>query len=166
MTLTNIDYKYFAGTNNPIEIILKYLQRGYGTILNSNEIKKTIKYCYHIEKWRTLFNNFNINSKLSVNRNILGFKNVNSDLFKPRKILKLEYEFLATVSLDYNKQNLISSNETVYFNEFSKFLIDKKWNNLKHLLNFCNFRIISNYGNINLIDNSKWIFDMIYFNKY
>ena len=41
-----IDYKYFAGTNNPIEIILKYLQRGYGTILNGQEITKTIKYCY------------------------------------------------------------------------------------------------------------------------
>ena len=39
----NIDYKYFAGTNNPIEIILKYLQRGYGTILNSNEIKLIIE---------------------------------------------------------------------------------------------------------------------------
>ena len=32
-----IDYKYFAGTYDPIEIILKYRSRGYGTYLNSSE---------------------------------------------------------------------------------------------------------------------------------
>lgn len=35
----NIEYKYFAGIRNPLEIINKYIQRGFGVILNKFEIK-------------------------------------------------------------------------------------------------------------------------------
>jgi len=165
MTLTNIDYKYFAGTNNPIEIILKYLQRGYGTILNSQEITKTIKYCYDVIKWRTSFNNFNYKSKLSVNRNILGDKSPNNDFFKPRKILHNQFEHISPVRFDYIKQNSISLSEISYISEFNKYCFDKKWSNLSELLNVSNFKTISSYGNVNIINNSKWNFDLIYINK-
>ena len=37
MTLINIDYKYFAGSKDPIEIINKYRQRGYSLPLNDSE---------------------------------------------------------------------------------------------------------------------------------
>lgn len=38
LTLMNLDYNYFAGSAQPIEIVLKYLKRGYGTYLNASEI--------------------------------------------------------------------------------------------------------------------------------
>ena len=44
MTLMNIDYKYFAGSKDPIEIINKNRMRGFGTWLNETEIKNLIKY--------------------------------------------------------------------------------------------------------------------------
>lgn len=39
LTLMNIDYRYFAGTAKPNDIILKYHHRGYGLILNNNEAR-------------------------------------------------------------------------------------------------------------------------------
>jgi hypothetical protein len=35
----NIEYKYFAGIRNPLEIINKYIQRGFGVVLNKYEMK-------------------------------------------------------------------------------------------------------------------------------
>jgi hypothetical protein len=55
MTLTNIDYKYFAGKKDPIEVINKYRLRGYGTILNDREKIKFVKYSHDIEKWKKLY---------------------------------------------------------------------------------------------------------------
>jgi hypothetical protein len=37
MTGINIDYKYFSGMRNPVEIINKYMTRGYGTLLTRKE---------------------------------------------------------------------------------------------------------------------------------
>jgi len=55
MTLTNIDYKYFAGKKDPIEVINKYRQRGYGTILNDRERIKMVKYSHDVEKWKKAY---------------------------------------------------------------------------------------------------------------
>lgn len=43
-TFTNVDFKYFVGCHDPIHIIDKYRNRGYGTILNEIEIKQYIAY--------------------------------------------------------------------------------------------------------------------------
>ena len=51
-TFMNIDYKYFAGTNDPIEIINKYRMRGFGTYLNDDEKVKLIDYSYKVNKWK------------------------------------------------------------------------------------------------------------------
>lgn len=44
MSMVNIDYKYFAGIRNPIDIINKYRMRGYGVVLNSTERLHMIYY--------------------------------------------------------------------------------------------------------------------------
>ena len=44
MTGLNIEYKYFAGIRNPVDIINKYMQRGFGVILNKFEINLLIDY--------------------------------------------------------------------------------------------------------------------------
>jgi hypothetical protein len=43
MTNINMDFKYFAGSVEPINIIVKYIKRGYGVYLNSFEMD-TLKY--------------------------------------------------------------------------------------------------------------------------
>jgi len=55
MLLTNLEYKYFAGTKDPIEVINKYRTRGFTTILNDKERIKMIKYSYDVEKWKDLY---------------------------------------------------------------------------------------------------------------
>ena len=56
MTFMNIDYKYFAGSKDPINIINKYRMRGFGCWLNKNELNTCIKYIYEVPFWNNLFN--------------------------------------------------------------------------------------------------------------
>lgn len=65
-TYWNIDYKYFAGSKDPIEIINKYRMRGFGTFLNKKEIDKLIKYSSFVPFWNNLYN-INLNNKSSIN---------------------------------------------------------------------------------------------------
>ena len=44
MTGLNIEYKYFAGVRNPVDIINKYMQRGFGVLLNKYEINIWLEY--------------------------------------------------------------------------------------------------------------------------
>lgn len=43
MTYMNIDYKYFASSQQPIDIVIKYMKRGYGTYLNSSELNQLVR---------------------------------------------------------------------------------------------------------------------------
>lgn len=51
MTFMNIDYKYFAGCRDPIEIINKYRLRGFGTWLSGLEKKQYYAYSNKIPFW-------------------------------------------------------------------------------------------------------------------
>jgi hypothetical protein len=84
MTLQNIDYKYFAGTNDPIEIINKYRMRGFGTYLNKKELYQYIKYSSTIEKWKNLLEIKN--NSINHIRTKLGQLDVNNSLFKPNLV--------------------------------------------------------------------------------
>lgn len=44
MTGINVEYKYFAGIRDPVDIINKYNRRGYGVILNSIELEQYKKF--------------------------------------------------------------------------------------------------------------------------
>jgi hypothetical protein len=44
MTMCNIDYKFFSGSNDPISIIHKYRQRGYASYFNRNEVNQIVAY--------------------------------------------------------------------------------------------------------------------------
>lgn len=81
MTLTHIDYKYFAGTNDPIEIINKYRQRGFGTFLNTEEMIRMCDYSSKIDKWITAYN-LDINIKRSI-INFLDYKKYTDKFFHP-----------------------------------------------------------------------------------
>jgi hypothetical protein len=73
----NIDYKYFAGTNDPIDIINKYRMRGFGTWLNKEEIKLYHTYTKSKPFWEALYNIYG-------NNNVMGQLNLNHKVFQPR----------------------------------------------------------------------------------
>ncbi len=81
-TYWNIDYKYFAGSKDPIEIINKYRMRGFGTFLNKKEIDKLIKYSCSVQFWNNLYN-INLSNKKSI-KGSLGQLSKDSKIFHPR----------------------------------------------------------------------------------
>lgn len=56
LTYMNLDYKYFAGTQQPLEIVNKYLHRGYGLYMSKHEINSlhTIKIKSDILKQKSI----------------------------------------------------------------------------------------------------------------
>ena len=111
MTMMNIDYKYFAGSKDPIEIINKYRMRGYGTYLNSKEKIRMIEYSNLVEKWKKLYN-INIKNNNSVN-SFFGYLNINHDLFKPSLNLRNENTKYNN-SLYHSKQITESNIDQIY----------------------------------------------------
>jgi hypothetical protein len=104
MTYMNIDYKYFAGSKDPIEIINKNRMRGFGTWLNENEIKNFIEYSSEIDFWNNLYgvNKDSINKEEAI-RGALTFKH---KLLHPR-LINIDYFYEAQyVNLDegYNDE--------------------------------------------------------------
>jgi hypothetical protein len=82
LTYMNIDYKYFAGTKNPIEIINKYRMRGFGTWLNEDEKIILLKYSAENQNWNNLYCINFIDEKSLVSN--LGSLNIDHKIFRPR----------------------------------------------------------------------------------
>jgi len=78
MTYMNIDYKYFSGTQDPIEIINKYRLRGFGTWLTENERKQYISYSKNVSFWNDML------SMSTSDTVAIGFIDINNMFFKPR----------------------------------------------------------------------------------
>ena len=97
LTYMNIDYKYVAGSTDPMEIINKNRMRGFGTWLNETEIKYLIKYSLHVPFWYNIYNNFN--KKLIIDLNTGSLPTCHK-LFNPRLVNKDQYTNLQQVNLD------------------------------------------------------------------
>ena len=83
LTFMNLDYKYFAGTNDPIEIINKYRSRGFGTWLNKDEIRMFLRYSSRVEFWNNLYQ-IDMDKPSTFKYN-LGSLNMEHRLFHPRQ---------------------------------------------------------------------------------
>ena len=120
MTMMNIDYKYFAGAKDPIEIINKYRMRGFGTYLNGKEKIRMLEYSSLIEKWNKLYGKINMKSNNSTKK-VLGVKSITDNFFKPSNVLlnKLTNYTGIRYNLDvitYN--NINSSYKKLYKGDF------------------------------------------------
>lgn len=156
MTLINIDYKYFAGSRDPIEIINKYRMRGYGTILNDSEKIRLVSYSNKVEKWNKLYGFIKTSDTNSIT-NVFGPKNVNDTLFMPRFIMKELYTSLKPVTEKYNQItdfSLSTSETESYGVDINK--VKLAMQSMKKLVT------INSYGYINKVQ--KWYFDYIYEN--
>lgn len=149
-TLTNIDFKYFVGSKDPIKIINKYRQRGYGTILNKMEIQQTLSYILTMDDAKRAHN---IKDKTEIKK-IIGSLEINHDLFKPRKYTPDDFAVDPSIKLDYlnPKINYLKGKEDIikyYKNHYPKYSSE-----------FIEKRIISQDGHVEPI--KKWMIDVAY----
>jgi hypothetical protein len=155
MTMLNIDYKYFAGSKDPIEIINKYRMRGFGTILNDREIVRLLEYSNLVPKWKQLYS-LNIQSNGSIMK-ILGQLDINNSLFNPLKILdnkdrSTEYKNIRTFNytiIPHNISEIISIIKRMY-----------KTSSVGEQFNLSNITTINKYGYVEPV--KKWLIDAFY----
>jgi len=150
-TFLNIDYKYFAGTKDPIEIINKYRLRGYGTLLNDKEKIRLIEYSSLIPKWNILYNNINNKIKHKYKKNLIN------DIFGSKTY---DNKFYTKDLLLSNKNFNIKlpGEHDVYIN--NKFEYNNS-NNIDIILN--NMKMINSKGYI--LPLQKYLIELNY-NKY
>ena len=101
MTFLNIDYKYFAGSRDPIAIINKYIQRGFGIAINQEEYRIVKEYNDIDEDFKKRFANSNY---------YFTSKKITDEVFKNSKYIKGESE-------DYyskNRYRYITFKEELY----------------------------------------------------
>jgi hypothetical protein len=108
LTKINIDYKYFSSKRHPIEIILKYEHRGYGTLLNKNE---------HINRYLYIKHMYNINHK-TYNNLFMGYRDINHPMYK---IKNNDYKNLNNFIYEKPKiKVLIEQFRNIYLSGFDK----------------------------------------------
>lgn len=86
MTGVNMDYKYFAGVRDPIEIMNKYRFRGFSLLLTDAEKNYMAQYNSEINKWKGMFP-VDPKSKQSVIEHF-GAKTLSHPMFKPGAFMK------------------------------------------------------------------------------
>jgi len=147
MTMINMDYKYFAGSKDPIEIINKYRCRGYGTILNDKEKIRFFEYNNLIEKWKNIYS-IKLNDSLSIKK-CLGFKLINDPMF----------EFSKKVYNENTNYNDILPEITITTDKLVENIYSLKLNHFTSLIK--NLRCVNDYGYIEPMQH--FIIDMGYF---
>jgi hypothetical protein len=127
MTLINIEYKYFAGSKDPIEVLNKYERRGFGTIINDKEKIKKVRYSYDIEKWRDLYELKTL-TKGNTDKLFKPFS-LNNNLFKTSKVYILQPGVLVNKFV-YNNFHTPIINDLGYVIPLNKndFMLTKKNN--------------------------------------
>jgi len=145
MSMVNIDYKYFAGIRNPIDIINKYRMRGYGVVLNSTERLHMIYYNNMINTCGGMF---------SMNKNGTGS-------FGPQQIGKSIIYMTKAFTHRIDPANLYKTNEFEYIStqeELEKLYKDK-YNYDTRTINIFNNLAIQSNGSIRPL--KRYIMDML-----
>ena len=78
------DYRIMFGSKDPADICNKYRMRGYGVLLNKNELAQMITYSENVKYWKNLYH---IDKKKpNTIKNYFSHKKINDDLFKTRSL--------------------------------------------------------------------------------
>src|SRR3984885_2003344 len=97
-TFLNIDFKYFVGNRDPINIINKYRERGYGIILNENELKLVLSYSCSVGDYKKAYG---IKDKEDIKK-LIGQLDISNCMFKPRMVVPERYIVDTTITTKYN----------------------------------------------------------------
>lgn len=135
MTTLNIDYKYFAGSRDPIQIINKYRGRGFSNILNDEENKVFVEY-----------NNNNKNKRYyeSCQNSILD---INDKIFMP-KIFDADEKVDDVV---YNKLDIKYMDQDKLKKIYEKYI---------DVVDFTKISFVNKNGHINSL--KPWILDSVF----
>jgi len=159
MTYMNIDYKYFAGSKDPIDIINKNRMRGFGTWLNENEIDNFVKYSSEVDWWTGLYG---INKNSNEKNHIRGSQTLSHTLFHPR-LINADYFYDAPpIDIEngykdnYQGENIITRNDAM--EELNKIY------NTKSDFITSNLQVINSDGSINPLQ--KWVIEGYYETKH
>lgn len=147
MTGINIDYKYFAGIRDPIDILNKYRMRGFGTILNSNEKQHMIYYNSNVDKSGGMFKVDPKHASM-----FFGPRKLTDDIFKPRTFIdKLPADIYHAKPYAYinSQQDVIDQYKTKY-----------KYDSVNSGINMFKFTTINKDGYIEPL--KKWIMNAYY----
>lgn len=167
LTYMNLDYKYFAGTKNPIEIINKYRMRGFGTWLNEDEKIIFLKYSVENQNWNNLYC-INFTDEKSIVSN-LGSLKIDHKIFRPRLFNPDDFIHSQPVDIQSGYFSVTSINSNEKFETKHDYIIelDNRYNNrlditknpqhnLPSIL-FENLQTINFSGSINPVE--KWIIE-------
>lgn len=144
MTMINIDYKYFAGSRDPIEIINKYGMRGYSVILNANEKKGVAMYNKNVDTCNGMF-------KVTSESQCFGPKSLNDKVYKPG-VYKLGLP--ADIYKNSNHQYIKSMGELKAFYQ-KNHMLDKRMP-----IDMLEFTAIGKTGNVSPVQ--MWVADAYY----
>lgn len=162
MTYMNIDYKYFAGSRDPVEIINKYRMRGFGTWLNKNEKETYSNYTSLSTFWNNLYN-INIKNEKSIKSNY-GSLQFDHKLFQPRLLNNSLY--IDAYPIDFSVPYVIPKIPSGYIKSLFDIVYEL---NFKYNLSYYDYenikfieqlQTINSNGNINIIQN--WVIEAIY----
>lgn len=146
----NIDFKYFVGSHDPISIINKYRNRGYGTIFNQLEVNQFLSYVLAFDYCKKAYG---VVDKKDI-KNIVGAIDLNNDFFKPRKVMPEEFPVDTSLDMNYNNTKL------EYFNNKDDILKYYKKKYPQYSQEFVTQRTIDENGKI--IPVKKWMIDAAY----
>jgi hypothetical protein len=149
-TLTNIDFKYFVGSRDPICIIDKYRKRGYGTVMNDCEVNQYLSYIMAVDNYKKAYG---VKETKDL-KSIIGNLDINHDFFKPRKNVPENFAVEPDIKTDYSvvKMNYLSSADDI-INLYKK-------NYSKYSREFLNKRTIGTTGQIEPLKN--WMIEASY----
>ena len=152
MTGINIDYKYFAGIRDPIDILNKYRMRGFGILLNDHEKQHMVYYNSSLNnKWNNMFN-VNIKNKESINK-FFGPQSLNANIYKPLVFLKSFPKDIYN-----NLTNVRTFNDSV---DVADYLRNKKsYDMSSSLINTLKLKTINEDGKIEPL--KKWVIEGCY----
>jgi hypothetical protein len=148
MTYMNLDYKYFAGSKDPIEIINKNRMRGFGTWLNRNEIENYVEYSCSVDFWKNMY------SKKTDTRGTLPLTH---KLFHPRMVNPDHYYDAAPINLENGYANFVNNIPEITTIEHINTMIQS---NKKIDLDMTKFNVINKDGSIAPLQ--KWVIEAFY----
>ena len=158
MTYMNIDYKYFAGSKDPIEIILKYRMRGFGTFLNRKEIDTVINYIMRVPFWNNLYG-INPENKDCI-KTTLGWLGYKHKLFHPRLFnMDLFDHNIPYVNINDGYNN-VEEIEPLTEKNVRQYMKNNFGVNQKNFNHIYDIKTISSNGDVEPVH--KWVIDTIF----
>lgn len=158
MTYMNLDYKYFAGSKDPIEIILKYRMRGFGTFLNRKEIDKAIKYIQQVPFWNNLYS-INPENKDTI-KSSLGWLGYKHKLYHPRLFNMDLFDYNIPYVNINDGYNNVEEREPLTMQNVRQYMENNFGVKQKNFNHMYDFKTISSCGHVEQVQ--KWVIDTIF----